>query len=38
MISCEEFLAEFGDYLENQISPEVRQELESEQRKLCRCF
>jgi dihydroneopterin aldolase len=28
MISCEEFLAEFGDYLENQISPEVRQELE----------
>jgi len=28
MISCEEFLAEFGDYLENQISLEVRQELE----------
>ena len=28
MIGCEEFLAEFGDYLENQISPEVRQELE----------
>jgi hypothetical protein len=28
MISCEEFLAEFGDYLENQVSPEVRQELE----------
>ena len=22
MITCEEFLAEFGDYLENQVSPE----------------
>ena len=28
MITCEEFFAEFGDYLENQVSPEVRQELE----------
>jgi predicted anti-sigma-YlaC factor YlaD len=28
MISCEEFLAEFGDYLENHVSPEVRKELE----------
>ena len=28
MITCEEFLAEFGDYLENQVSPEVRKELE----------
>jgi len=29
MITCEEFLAEFGDYLENRVSPEIRQELES---------
>ena len=38
MISCEEFLAEFGDYLENQISPEVHQELELHvsQRRACR--
>ena len=28
MITCEEFLAEFGDYLEDQVSPEVRRELE----------
>jgi len=28
MITCDEFFAEFGDYLESQISPEVRQELE----------
>lgn len=28
MITCDEFFAEFGDYLENQVSPEVRQELE----------
>jgi hypothetical protein len=28
MITCEEFFAEFADYMENQISPEVRQELE----------
>ena len=28
MITCEEFFAEFGDYLEEQVSPEVRQELE----------
>ena len=28
MITCEEFFAEFADYLENQISPELRQELE----------
>ena len=28
MITCDEFFAEFADYLENQISPEVRQELE----------
>jgi hypothetical protein len=29
MITCDEFFAEFADYLENQVSPEVRQELES---------
>jgi predicted anti-sigma-YlaC factor YlaD len=28
VITCEEFLAEFGDYLEDQVSPEVRKELE----------
>lgn len=28
MIKCEEFLAEFGDYLEDQALPEVRKELE----------
>lgn len=28
MITCGEFFAEFGDYLEGQVSAEVRQELE----------
>jgi predicted anti-sigma-YlaC factor YlaD len=28
VITCEEFLAEFGDYLEDQALPEVRKELE----------
>ena len=28
MITCDEFLAEFGDYIENMASPEVRKELE----------
>jgi hypothetical protein len=28
MITCEEFFAEFADYLEDQVSPEVLQELE----------
>jgi len=28
MISCDEFLAEFGDYLEDRVSLEVRQQLE----------
>lgn len=28
MITCDEFFAEFGDYLENRVSPEVRNELE----------
>ena len=28
MITCEEFFAEFADYLENHVSPEVRRELE----------
>lgn len=28
MITCDEFFFEFADYLENQVSPEVRQELE----------
>jgi anti-sigma factor RsiW len=28
MITCDEFFAEFGDYLDNRIPPEVRKELE----------
>lgn len=28
MITCDEFFAEFGDYLENRVPPEVREELE----------
>jgi hypothetical protein len=28
MITCEEFFSEFADYLENQVSPEIREELE----------
>jgi Putative zinc-finger len=28
MITCDEFFTEFGDYLENRVSPEVREELE----------
>jgi hypothetical protein len=27
VITCDEFFAEFGDYLENRVSPEVREEL-----------
>jgi hypothetical protein len=28
MITCEEFFAEFGDYLENQVSEDIRREME----------
>jgi hypothetical protein len=28
MITCQEFFAEIGDYLENRVSPEVLKELE----------
>jgi Putative zinc-finger len=28
MITCDEFFAEFGDYLENRLSAEVREELD----------
>ena len=28
MITCDEFFAEFGDYIENQVSPELHKELE----------
>lgn len=28
MITCDEFFLEFADYLENRVSPEIRQELE----------
>jgi hypothetical protein len=27
MITCEEFFAEFADYMEKQVSPEIREEL-----------
>ena len=29
MITCDEFLAEFGSYLEGEVAAEVRQQLES---------
>ncbi|MGH9703408.1 MAG: anti-sigma factor family protein [Candidatus Acidiferrales bacterium] len=29
MITCDEFLTEFGDYLENRASAEVREQLEA---------
>lgn len=35
MITCEEFFTEFGDYLENRASPELRMELE-DHRHHCR--
>jgi dihydroneopterin aldolase len=28
VITCEEFLSEFGDYLDNRAAPEVREQLE----------
>ena len=28
MITCEEFFAELGNYVENRVSPELRRELE----------
>jgi len=37
MITCEEFFAEFGDYLEGQLSLEVRQELEFHLRQCRAC-
>ena len=35
MIMCEEFFTEFGDYLENRVSPELRMELD-QHRHHCR--
>lgn len=37
MITCEEFLAEFGDYLENHVSSEIRKELEEHLSKCRTC-
>jgi hypothetical protein len=37
MMTCEEFFAEFGDYLENRVSPEVRLELEQHRRDCREC-
>jgi len=38
MISCDEFLVEFGDYLENRVSPEVRQQLEMHLSQCRTCY
>lgn len=35
MITCEEFFAELGNYVENRVSPELRRELE-QHRHHCR--
>lgn len=37
MLSCAEFLAEFGDYLEQSASPEVRARLEEHLRECKTC-
>lgn len=37
MLSCAEFLAEFGDYLEEASSPEVRAHLEEHLRECKTC-
>ena len=37
MLSCAEFLAEFGDYLEHAASPEVRAHLEEHLRECKTC-
>jgi hypothetical protein len=37
MFSCAEFLAEFGDYLEDAASPEVRAHLEEHLRECKTC-
>ena len=38
MVSCQDFLAEFGDYLENTAGPELRARLEAHLRtcRVCR--
>jgi hypothetical protein len=38
MITCEEFFSEFADYLENQVSLEVRKELESHLSQCRACY
>jgi len=37
MITCDEFFSEFGDYLENQVSEEVLNELEMHLAKCHTC-
>jgi predicted anti-sigma-YlaC factor YlaD len=37
MLSCAEFLTEFGDYLEQAVSPEVRTRLEEHLRECKTC-
>jgi putative zinc finger protein len=37
MLSCAEFLAEFGDYLEEAASPELRAQLEEHLRECKTC-
>jgi len=38
MITCDEFFSEFADYLENQVSPEVRRELELHLSRCRACY
>jgi hypothetical protein len=38
MITCDEFFAEFGEYLENRVPPEVRKELELHLSQCRACF
>jgi len=38
MITCEEFFAEFADYIDNQVLPEVRQEIESHLSQCRACY
>jgi hypothetical protein len=38
MITCEDFFAEFRDYLENRVSSELRTELERHRRRCRECY
>lgn len=38
MITCEEFFAEFGDYLEGHVAPEVKQQLDLHMAQCRACY